>query len=226
MRTMNIANIEQKTFQYIPFSRDFLEAFGKREKGGIWIVYGKSGHGKTSFALQLAKEFDNIGYRTLFASLEMGISADLQEQLRESGVRSSTNNISFVEDLTVKDLDEQLKKQRAPRVVIIDSLQYFIDQCGATAEDIINLRKKYRSKIFVFLSHVDGKEVDGRGAYVVKRDSFVRIQVEGFRAIYKGRGRGGTTGFFTIWKEGADNYWLPTIKEQEEDKAWPKELQK
>ena len=99
-------------------------------------------------------------------------------------------------------------------VIFIDSIQYFTDQFEAKAEEIVQLRKKYRSKIFIFISHVEGKEVEGKAAYIVKRDSFVRIQVEGFRAMYKGRGRGGPKGYYTIWDEGADKYWLENNKEQ------------
>ena len=117
-------------------------------------------------------------------------------------------HIKFVEDITVQGLEEYLRKQRSPDVVFIDSIQYFTDQFEAKAEEIVQLRKKFRSKIFIFTSHVEGKEVEGKAAYVVKRDSFVRIQVEGFRAIYKGRGRGGEKGYYTIWDEGAQKYWL------------------
>lgn len=208
MRALSISNIEEKKYDYIPFSDTFHDAFGNRERGGIWIVYGKSGMGKTRFILDLAKEFGQIGYSVLFASLEMGICSDFQSELRSSGIRSKSYKIKFVEELTVAELDDYLSKQRSPDVVFIDSIQYFTDQFEAKAEEIIRLRKKYRSKIFVFTSHVEGKEVEGKAAYIVKRDSFVRIQVEGFRALYKGRSRGGDTGYYTIWDEGARRYWL------------------
>lgn len=207
-KTISIANIEAKRYSYIPFSEEFRQAFGNREKTGNWIVYGKAGHGKTRFMLELAKEFDRMGYKVLVASLEMGFCADFQNDLIDSGIRSKTQKMVFVDSLTIGELEEMLKKQRSPDVIIIDSLQYFVNQYEATAEQIINLRKKYRSRIFVYVSHVEGKEVEGRAAYTVKRDSFVRIQVEGFRAIYIGRGRGGQTGYYTIWKEGAEKYWL------------------
>ena len=122
--------------------------------------------------------------------------------------RSGSDMTRKVEDITVQGLEEYLRKQRSPDVVFIDSIQYFTDQFEAKAEEIVQLRKKFRSKIFIFTSHVEGKEVEGKAAYVVKRDSFVRIQVEGFRAIYKGRGRGGAKGYYTIWEEGAQKYWL------------------
>ena len=214
MRALSIANIEDKKYDYIPFEGEFAEAFGHRERGGIWIIYGKSGMGKTRFTLDLAREFDRIGYSVLFATLEMGICSDFHSELQAAGIRSRMQRIKFVDEISVSDLDRYLSKQRSPDVVFIDSIQYFTDQFEAKAEEIIQLRKKYRPKIFVFISHVEGKEVEGKAAYIVKRDSFVRIQVEGFRAIYKGRGRGGEKGYYTIWEEGASRYWLEgNIKE-------------
>lgn len=212
MRAVSISNIEERKYSYIPFSKPFSEAFGNREKGGNWIVYGKAGQGKTRFILQLAKEFDRMGYRVLVASLEMGFCADFQKDLKDAGIRSKVQKIVFTDALTVPDLNEMMEKQRSPDVVIIDSLQYFVNQYEATAEGIIALRKKFRSKIFVYVSHVEGKEVEGKTAYAVKRDSFVRIQVHGFRAIYIGRGKGGPRGYYTIWEEGAERKWLESEK--------------
>ena len=208
MRALSIASIEEKRYDYIPFEGEFAEAFGHRERGGIWIVYGKSGMGKTRFTLDLAREFDRMGYSVLFATLEMGICSDFNEELKSAGIRSKEQRIKFVDEISVADLDSYLSKQRSPDVVFIDSIQYFTDYFEAKTEEIIHLRKKYRSKIFIFISHIEGKEVEGKAAYIVKRDSFVRIQVEGFRAIYKGRGRGGDKGYYTIWDEGARKYWL------------------
>lgn len=220
MNTMSLYSLERKKYRYIDFSDPFRQAFGNREEGGIWIVYGKSGQGKTSFVFSLAKEFDRLKYRVLFASLEMGFCSDLQNMLQDVGIRSTTtDNIQFCDSLTTEELEEQLKKQRSPDVVIIDSLQYFADQYGATAEKIIKLRKTYRKKIFVFVSHVEGREVEGKVAYHVKRDSFVRIMVEGFRAMYMGRGKAGPMGYYTVWDEGASRYWLQNKKDNEDEQT-------
>lgn len=220
MSTMSLYSLEQKKYRYIDFSDPFRQAFGNREEGGIWIVYGKSGQGKTSFVFSLAKEFDRLKYRVLFASLEMGFCSDLQNMLQDVGIRSTTtDNIQFCDSLTTEELEEQLKKQRSPDVVIIDSLQYFADQYGATAEKIIKLRKTYRKKIFVFVSHVEGREVEGKVAYHVKRDSFVRIMVEGFRAMYMGRGKAGPMGYYTVWEEGVSRYWLQNKKDNDDEQT-------
>lgn len=214
MKLMSLSNLEAIKYTYIPFTERFSEAFGNREKGGIWMVYGKAGSGKSRFVMDLAKEFAEIGMKVLFATLEMGYCKDFREELHNVGINRG-HAITFTEDVTCEEIDEQLSKQRSYDVVIIDSIQYFVNQYDATAEKIINLRKKYRKKIFLFVSHVEGKEVEGKTAYAVKRDSFVRILVEGFRAIYIGRGKAGPVGYYTIWKTGAEKYWLQNDKDNE-----------
>ena len=81
MKLMSLSNLEAIKYTYIPFTERFSEAFGNREKGGIWMVYGKAGQGKSRFVMDLAKEFAEIGMKVLFATLEMGYCKDFREEL-------------------------------------------------------------------------------------------------------------------------------------------------
>ena len=114
MKAISIANIEDRRYSYIPFSEDFYQAFGNREKTGNWIVYGKAGQGKTRFVLQLAKEFDRIIYKVLLASLEMGFCADFQKDLHDSGIRSKVQKIVFTDAMTLPDLEDMLGETEKP----------------------------------------------------------------------------------------------------------------
>jgi len=212
MRIWSTKNLEDIRHEYIEFDGEWYQAFGRPERSGCWIIYGKSGQGKSSFALQLTRKFDEMGMRVMYLTLEMGGCDDFVESVRDVGIHSEINNIKWTDNATIPELDEYLSKQRSPDVVIVDSIQYFEDQCGAKASEIIRLRKKYPSKIFIFLSHVDGREVDGKTAYQVKRDSFKRIHVEGFKATFIGRGKGGPRGYYVIWDKGYQRYWIEDIK--------------
>lgn len=163
IRSLSFDNILNKKYEYIPFSKDFMDAFGKRQKSGAWIVYGKSGQGKTSFTFQLAREFDRIGYKVLFISLEMGVESDFRDSLL-GFMNSSRSGMLFWDEVpTFDEFDEFLGKQRSPDVVIIDSLQSLEGEMDVTAKQLVELRKKYRKKIFVYISHVEGKEVPRHG---------------------------------------------------------------
>ena len=212
MKIWSLKNLEEIRHEYIDFDGEWYQAFGRPEKSGCWIIYGKSGQGKSSFALQLARKLDEMGMRVLYLTLEMGGCKDFLESIHDVGMRSDINRIIFSDEATTKELDEYLAKQRSADVIIIDSVQYFADQCDAKVSDIISLRKKYPRKVFIFISHVDGKEVEGPTAYRVKRDSFKRIYVEGFKATFIGRGKGGPRGYFIVWPKGYQEYHLKNIK--------------
>jgi len=217
MRNWSIKNIEDRKYDFVPFSPRFADLFGKTEATGNWIVYGKSGQGKSSFCLQLAKEFDEIGKKVLFVSLEMGDSYDFQQALANAGIRSGCSRISFTDSCHPEELKEELSKQRSADVIIIDSLQYFIDLYRVRAADFIELRSKFKKKVFVYISHMKGNDVDGDTAYDLKKDAFKRIHIEHFKASYVGRGTGGPKGFFVIWDKGYRQFWLENGTKKETD---------
>lgn len=215
MKILSVKNIEDAKFQYIPFDGEWYQAFGRPERSGCWIVYGKSGQGKTHFALLLARKLDELGMRVLFLSLEMGVRDDFQKELELAGIRSGVSRIQFSEECEgIEDIEREITKQRSADVVFVDSVQYLGDQCGVKAKEIIALRRKYPKKMFIFISHVEGKEVEGPMAYDVKKDSFRRIYIDRFKASHISRGAGGPRGYFIIWDKGYQKHWLENIKEQ------------
>ena len=208
MRNWSVKNIEDRKYDFIPFSPRFASLFGQTELTGNWIVYGKSGQGKSSFCLQLAKEFDEMGKRVLFVSLEMGDSYEFQQSLRRAGITGGNSNILFTGECPPDELAGYLEKQRSADVVMVDSLQYFIDMYRVKATDFIALRNRFRKKVFIYISHMKGNEVDGETAYDLKKDAFKRVYIEHFKAVYKGRGNGGDPGFYVIWPKGYREFWL------------------
>lgn len=88
----------------------------------------KVGTRKSSFALQLARKFDEMGLRVLYLTLEMGACDDFVNSVLSVGIHSKTNNIIYSDEATITELDEYLSKQRSPDVIMIDSIQYFEQQ--------------------------------------------------------------------------------------------------
>ncbi|MEG1926406.1 MAG: ATP-binding protein [Ruthenibacterium sp.] len=210
MRALSIGNIEDMNHKVIPFYGAWKEAFDQPEKKGCWLIYGKSGHGKTRFCMALAKQFDEMGYKVSYLSLEEGGALNFKKAMRAAGWKRNEHHIGIIAECTVPELDDYLSKRRSPDVIFIDTIQCWEDTFGATSKEVIYLRRKYSDKIFVYISHVkeNGRDVDGSMAYDVKRDAFLRIQVEGFRAIQRGRSAAGPKGYYTVWEEGAAKYYL------------------
>ena len=174
-------------------------ALGEVELTGSWIVWGGSANGKTRFALQLTKALAKH-VRVAYDSLEEGLSLSMQHAIEEVGFADVKRNFILLDGEGIDELKERLRKQRSPKVVIIDSLQY----TGLTYTEYKALRDEFRSKLFIFISHAEGHNPKGAVANSVKYDAFVKVYVEGYRAYPQSRYGGNVP--YTVWPEGAAKY--------------------
>lgn len=199
-RALTIEDVRKYRAKTLPFEGEWFEAIGEPELTGSWIVWGGSANGKTRFALQLAKYLSKF-CKVAYNSLEEGLSLSMQHAIAEVGMSDAKRNFVLLDKESISDLKVRLKKQRSPKVVIIDSLQY----TGMTYADYKELRDTFRNKLFVFVSHAEGQEPSGNVGKSIRYDAFVKIRVEGYKAFPQSRYGGGRE--FTIWKTGANQYW-------------------
>jgi len=199
-RAISVTELINTKFKVMEFKGAWKRALGQPELSGTWIVYGNPKNGKTRFVLQLCKyltQFTRVGYD----SLEEGVSVSFTQAIKEVNMLDVKCGFVIYDKEPVAMLRERLKKQKAPGVVVIDSLQY----TGLTYSDYKKLKDEFRNKLFIFISHAEGREPAGRVAKSVKYDANIIIRVEGFRAFATGRYGGGDP--YTIWEEGALKYW-------------------
>lgn len=88
---------------------------------GVWLIWGKSGSGKSSFVMQLCKELCRH-YKGIYNSLEEGISLTLQNNIRTNRMSEVNSRLAFVEE-SIEELNERMTKRMSPHFYIIDSLQ-------------------------------------------------------------------------------------------------------
>lgn len=199
-RALTINDIFNYRARTLPFADKWLAAIGEPELTGSWIIWGGSSNGKTRFALQLAQYMARY-CRVAYDSLEEGLSLSLRTAIETVGFADVKRNFCLLDKESIPDLMQRLKRQRSPQVVIIDSLQY----TGLSYQDYKMLRDTFRHKLFIFISHGDGREPKGNVAKSVKYDAFVKIYVEGFKAFSQSRFGGGAE--YVIWDSGARTYW-------------------
>ncbi len=60
-RAISNRNFLNKKYKVAEFEGKWKASFGKPVLNGVWIVYGGSGNGKTSFLLELAKYLTQFG---------------------------------------------------------------------------------------------------------------------------------------------------------------------
>lgn len=186
-RAVNIRQLLTMKFPKIPLEGRWRELMGQPQlKGGI-LIWGDSAQGKTSFALQFAKELSRYE-PVLYDTLEEGISESIRAACVREKMVEVGNRVLLLDNEPVPELIERLSRPKSRNVVIVDSLQY----TGMTFETYKELLELFPKKLFVFISHADGKEPAGRIATQVKFNANVKIRVAGFTAYAISRYGGGT----------------------------------
>lgn len=202
-RALSYKNIEEYKPVELEFTGKWEASFGRPEVKGSWLVWGNSGHGKTRFTLQLCKYLCQFG-KVVYNSLEEGLSKSMQNAIIQVGMKETGRRFIFLDMESLADLERRLEKRKSPDVVIIDSLQYF----RMTQKDYDRFKKKFPNKLFVFISHAKGKEPKGSIAESIRYDAFVKVWIEGYTAFPVSRYvKNGESEPFTIWTQGADDYW-------------------
>jgi predicted ATP-dependent serine protease len=199
-RAVSVNELLTKTYKTMSFEDDWADFIGCPERTGSWLIWGNSGQGKTRFALQLSKYMSHFG-RVAYNSLEEGASQSMAMAVRDLRMSEVKGRFILLDMEPVNELVERLERHKSPDIIIIDSLQY----TGMNYSQYKSLRDQFRNKLFIFISHADGKEPAGRVAKSIRFDAFVKIRVEGFKAFPTSRYGGGSP--FNIWSEGAADYW-------------------
>ena len=194
-RAMSITQLEQKNFNVMKFEGEWLKVLGNPELTGTWLIYGPPKHGKTRFTL--LTRFAKVAYD----SLEEGVSETIKRAILDTHFEQhEKKRIVLLHKETIAELLTRLKRKKSPKIVFIDSLQY----TGMTYQDYIRFKDGFPGKLFIFISHSEGKLPAGQVAKRVQFDSNIYVRVEAFMAYATGRYGGGEA--YTIWEEGALKY--------------------
>ena len=199
-KALSMTDLMRMNRKVYDFEGEWQEAFGQPEQGGVWFIWGKSGNGKTSFVLQLCKELTRYG-KVAYDSLEEGSSLTMQNALVRVGMGDVGSNFVLLND-SFAELDDRLSRRRAPDIVVVDSFQYAHISLG----EYEAFCKRHAGKLIIFISQADGLKPLGRTAQSAMYSASLKIWVEGYRAMSKGR-YFGNRGYYTIWAERAEEYW-------------------
>lgn len=199
-RAMSVTDMLRMKKETYPFDGVWAEAFGEPEKNGVWFIWGRSGSGKTSFTMKLCKELAKFG-KVAYDSLEEGFSLTMKNALVKAGMQDVARRFVLLCE-GMEELDTRLSRRKSPDIVVIDSFQY----TQMSFKDYQDFKDRHRDKLLIFISQADGNKPAGRTAVSVMYDATLKIWVEGYRAISKGR-YFGNKGYYTIWKERAKAYW-------------------
>lgn len=200
-RAISIDEIMSKKFKDITFEGAWRNLLGEPEISGAWIIWGQSFNGKTSFSMQLAKELTKYG-KVLYNSLEEGARKSMKQSIERHHMQEVKRRFHIIQE-SIDTLKVRLRKRRSADIIFIDSLQY----SDLNKAEYKKLKTEFNDKLFIFISHAEGKQPKGRFADFVRYDCDVKIHVEGYKAFCMSRLSGGRNSEYVIWQQGADDYW-------------------
>lgn len=200
-RAITIQNLLDSKIPTLDLDGEWYDAFGCPQSTGLWLIYAASGHGKTTFMMELIKKLSESG-KVLYESYEEGLSENLKQTVKRTGLSQIRNKVQIAVD-SAEDLRRRLQSSRNIRYVIIDSLDM---SDFATVKQVNALVEKHPSKLFVLTAWAVGKQPAKKLSNSVLFMANQKIYVEGFRAYSKGRSMG-KKGYYTIWEQGAEEYW-------------------
>ncbi|ETK04626.1 hypothetical protein T229_07990 [Tannerella sp. oral taxon BU063 isolate Cell 5] len=193
-------NVLATKFNTLGFDGVWRDAVGDPQLTGSWIIYGDTKNGKTTFAMMLSKYLSGFG-RVAYNSVEEGNSRTIQMAVDRAGLLEAGARWMLLDRESKDELCERLRRQRSADIVFIDSVQ-FMDLKFSEYKD---LKRRFPTKLFVYISHVDGRRPSTPTALRILRDANVAFRIEGFKAFPTSRYGGGRP--VVIWDKGADEYW-------------------
>ncbi len=202
-KPLTVTNIMTKKRNLLPFEAQWLEAIGRPELTHSWLVFAESSQGKTSLVMQMSAYLCSLGLKVWYDSLEEGDSESLKMSIIRTNMAAVGSRFMILDKWPIALVKERLRKRNAPDVIVVDSVQY----SGLRYADYQLLVDEFRSTLFIFISHADGKDPKGNVAKAIWYDAHVKIRVQGFKAFVNSRFRNGEGQPIVIWPEGASKYW-------------------
>ena len=175
-KTFSNINVLTAQFTLADFGGAWLAHLGRPALRGMWFVYGKSGSGKTTYCLKLAKYLTEFVRKVAYNSLEQGLSPAMQQAWRRAGMAECGNHIMLLDREPLPELRNRLAKKQSPDVVFIDSVMYLED---ATASELIALRHEYPSKLFVLIGQERNGDAYNSKQIKLKHDADIKVRVVG-----------------------------------------------
>lgn len=200
-RGLSIDAFKRKRFKTIQLEDKWKSSIGPEvELSGSWIVFGDPGNGKTSFVLQLVQMLTGHG-KVAYDTLEEGDRFTFQKSIKRIKWTAIQQRRIIILKESISELRVRLRKPKSANIIIIDSLQYSL----ITKTEFMKLMDDFPEKLFIWISHTDGKRPKGAIGEWVWYAADVKVFVEGFKAFITSRYEGLEP--YIINEDRASQYW-------------------
>lgn len=200
LKALTVANIINQSIKRILFTGVWYQAFKHPQDKGVWFIWGGSGSGKSTFILLLCKALALLNFK-VFLNLceEETDDSDFIDRVASTQMNEVSDNFS-ARSYNYCEMVKYLRRRASPKVVVIDSATYFFE----SFDQYKAFKKMFSNKIIIITGHARGNnpkfEIEDR----IMFDAKMKIFVNGYLALCKGRTIGPNGGRLVIWQEGYD----------------------
>ena len=197
-KALTVANIINQKVQRLAFTGKWYEAFRQPQDKGVWLVWGGSGSGKSTFILMLCKALGLLGVKVFLNILEEETDdTDFIDRINLHEM-SEIHDYFLARSYNYNELVTYLKRKNSAKVVVIDSATYFFENF----EQYKAFKSMFKDKIIIITAHANGKNPKHALEDAIMFDAKMKIFVNGYLALCKGRTIGPNGGRFIIWEAG------------------------
>lgn len=198
LKALTVANIINQKVHRILFKGKWYQAFKEPQDKGVWFVWGGSGSGKSTFILMLCKILAALGFKVFYNLLEEETDdTDFIDRINLLEMNEVEDNF-LARTYDYNDCVTFLKRKNSAKVVVIDSATYFFENF----EQYKQFKRMFKDKIIIITGHANGKNPKHALEDAIMYDAKMKIFINGYLALCKGRTIGPNGGRFIIWEDG------------------------
>lgn len=142
---ISLKDLQKARFKTLQFTGNWKELMGTPEERFSVMIYGQSGQGKSTFAINFADYLANNFGTVLFNSAEEGISLTLQDKLKNL----KTNDLFISHHKDFNSMKKHLKTSTC-KFVVLDSVNHM----NLTPENVEELRNMDKTRGFISIHQV------------------------------------------------------------------------
>lgn len=208
VKAYSYTDIEKRVFKTIKLSEEFQQHLGEPQLGNShWLVFGKSGDGKTSYLLQVVKELCANGHQVHYNTLEEGIKRSFQLALKRENMKSVTG-FSFQQEKAI-EYKARLSRTRQKKIQVVDSVKYFFR--GMRTQAYFDFIAAHQDTTFIWVSGQEGKLPNSEIGKEIYYDADIVVNVKDFVATIE-KNRFEAYQPRIIWHHGANERQLKLLQ--------------
>lgn len=207
-RAYSYEDINRIIFKTIEINEEWKPHLGEPQLGNShWLIFGDSGHGKTSYVLQIVKMLCQNSQRVHYNTAEEGLKKSFKMALKRNNLKG-VSGFNYHQE-TFSQLSERLNRKRQAKIVVIDSVQYFFR--GMQSKHYFEFINQFKDTTFIWVSGADGKKPRGKIAEDIYYDSDIVVNVKDFEANIE-KNRFEAYDSRVIWQQGFNERQLKLLQ--------------